>query len=647
MDWVIKDEKHGKAYWRELCDTFWGWMAEALRRAPPRACPFPQLGVVLVEFRSECVRSSAFVILQALRHLGRAPVHVVCGPDNRDALEAALRPFEAWSGGLRVHLMPEARSAGVRYYNRLLLSETFWEMFPEEKLLVMQEDSCLFHGRLDPFLPYDYVGAPWEHKENLHGVGNGGFSLRSRQAMLRVLRALRGSALRNLMSPHTRHHWKGDPEYPPEDVAFANTLLRHPRLGTVAPRALALHFSQELVASPGTVLAGHTWWLHTLRARRRPYHLLAVLCRLFPVAVAASPYAYSVGGGEKYLSHLLQALTPDARLFPLVCSVTPPHQVLETMRKIDGLTPAWIDRVRVCPWDHLLAYNNDLPHPTWRPHTLVHMHNASVPAVPAVGRARNWLHCQFPFDMHDPPQARNTGSEYLRGYDTIIINSEFTYKHLRRRYRAMGALPRVGGRVVRVYPPCVDRAALPRAPRPSVDSKVPRSCVMVGRLAAPCPMGNNKCHHVAVRAFNALHKMGETAPSLTIVGACTDPEWEAELRRRIRSPRVTLVVNASEKQKNACLRRAQTLLHLTGMEDAHPQNEEHFGIVLIEAMAAGCAPLCYRGGFPGQWLPDTHLVDSEEALVRRLRDPAPPPPLQRDLTPFTHQAFAAAVRRLM
>ena len=160
-------------------------------------------------------------------------------------------------------------------------------------------------------------------------------------------------------------------------------------------------------------------------------------------------------------------------------------------------------------------------------------------------------------------------------------------------------------------------------------------------------MGNNKCHHVAVRAFNALHKMGETAPSLTIVGACTDPEWEAELRRRIRSPRVTLVVNASEKQKNACLRRAQTLLHLTGMEDTRPQNEEHFGIVLIEAMAAGCAPLCYRGGFPGQWLPDTHLVDSEEALVRRLRHPAPPPPLQRDLTPFTHQAFAAAVRRLM
>ena len=170
---------------------------------------------------------------------------------------------------------------------------------------------------------------------------------------------------------------------------------------------------------------------------------------------------------------------------------------------------------------------------------------------------------------------------------------------------------------------------------------------MVGRLAPPSPAGNNKCHHVAIRIFNALHAMGETAPSLTIVGACAHPRWEAALRGLIRSPRVTLVVNASEKVKMDALRRAQTLLHLTGMEDAHPKNEEHFGIVLIEAMAAGCAPLCYRGGFPGEWLPPTHLVDSEQDLLRRLRDPVPAPPLQRDLTPFTHQAFADTVRRLL
>ena len=648
LEWAIQAEDHAKARWRAFCAAFWGWMQLALRAAPPRACPFPGLAVVLVEFRAECVTSACFVILQALRQLGRVPVHVVCGPANQDALEARLRPLEAWSGGLRLHALPEARRADVGFYTRLLLSAGFWERFPQDRLLVMQEDSCLFHGRLGPFLKYDYVGAPWAHRENRHDVGNGGFSLRSRQAMLRVLHALQGD-FSNIMSPHAQRHWRGSAQYPPEDVVFANTLLRHPRLGTVAPRAAALYFSQELVPSPPTVLGGHTWWLHTLRTRRTSYSLLGVLCRLFPVAVVASPYTYSMGGGEKYLSHLLHALTsaPGGRaLFPLVCSVSDTSQVRDTLRRLQ-LPGAWADRVRVCPWDHLRAYCRDLPHPLWRPHTLVHMHNASVPAVPAVGRARNWLHCQFPFDLDQPPGARASQARDLAAYHKIIVNSPFTAAHLRRRYGQMGAPPAVSKRIEVVYPPCVDRAALPRAPRPSAGSKVPRSCVMVGRLAPPSPMGNNKCHHVAVRAFNALHKMGETAPSLTIVGACTDTEWEAELRRRIRSPRITLVVNASEKQKNACLRRAQTLLHLTGMEDTRPQNEEHFGIVLIEAMAAGCAPLCYRGGFPGQWLPDTHLVDSEEALVRRLRHPAPPPPLQRDLTPFTHQAFAAAVRRLM
>ena len=648
--WMIENEEHAKARWRAFCAHFLGWMQAALRRETPRAPRAPGLAVVLVEFRPACTDAVTFVLLQALRQLGRAPVHVVCGRENRDQLAAALRPFRPWAASIRLHAGGAGAAAGVRHYNRLLLTPAFWELFPEDRLLVMQEDSCLFDGDLAPFLKYDYVGAPWVHKdENAHAVGNGGFSLRSRHAMLRVLRWLDGDFRRLRYSHHTRRHWT-DPNHPPEDVVFANALWRHPRLGALAPRAVAAQFAQEAAAAPPGVRGGHQWWLHALRDLSRPYPLLAVLCRLFPVAVVASPYAFTVGGGEKYLSHMLHALTRDQALFPLVCTPTAPATVAATLEHFVPGAPAWRALARACPWDALRAYaarcarDQGPAAPAWRPHTLVHMHNAAAPAVPAVARARNWLHCQFPFDLGKPPPGDDAAAA-LEGYDCMVVNSDFTLRHARRRCAELGAAS--PPRLVRVYPPCVDRGALPRAPPPpSAGSKVPRSCVMVGRLAAPCPMGNNKCHHVAVRAFNALHEMGETAPSLTIVGACTDPEWEAELRRRIRSPRITLVVNASEKQKNACLRRAQTLLHLTGMEDTRPQNEEHFGIVLIEAMAAGCAPLCYRGGFPGEWLPDTHLVDSEEALVRRLRQPAPPPPLQRDLTPFTHQAFAAAVRRL-
>ena len=35
---------------------------------------------------------------------------------------------------------------------------------------------------LDKFLKYDYVGAPWNH-----GVGNGGFSLRRKSKMLKII----------------------------------------------------------------------------------------------------------------------------------------------------------------------------------------------------------------------------------------------------------------------------------------------------------------------------------------------------------------------------------------------------------------------------------------------------------------------------
>jgi hypothetical protein len=82
----------------------------------------------------------------------------------------------------------DATGITIAQLNVLLKSYDFWSQIRAEKVLFFQTDSLLVHGEIEPFLKYDYVGAPW-HLENERwknytsimpqGVGNGGLSLRS------------------------------------------------------------------------------------------------------------------------------------------------------------------------------------------------------------------------------------------------------------------------------------------------------------------------------------------------------------------------------------------------------------------------------------------------------------------------------------
>lgn len=80
-------------------------------------------------------------------------------------------------------------ATSVQAYNELLLSKEFWNLFKEEYILVFHRDSrfCAYsQQRIERYVGhYDYIGAPWV-SEIAPGVqvGNGGFSLRCRNAML-------------------------------------------------------------------------------------------------------------------------------------------------------------------------------------------------------------------------------------------------------------------------------------------------------------------------------------------------------------------------------------------------------------------------------------------------------------------------------
>ncbi len=94
---------------------------------------------------------------------------------------------------LRLIRLPHVKFT-IADYNRLCLSVAFWESIPTENILVFQRDGCPLHlspHKITDFLEYDYVGAPWCHRNEqdplAYRVGNGGFSFRKRSAMIKAL----------------------------------------------------------------------------------------------------------------------------------------------------------------------------------------------------------------------------------------------------------------------------------------------------------------------------------------------------------------------------------------------------------------------------------------------------------------------------
>ena len=126
-----------------------------------------------------------------------------------------------------MHLQLPIRS--MNEYNQLLTSRSFWDGLTE-KVLIFQHDAGLLKERIEEFLEWEYVGAPWSFQ---HDGGNGGLSLRSRDAMIKVIENVPYDGTMN------------------EDIYFCHGLKE---LGlNLAPREVCEKFSVESVFKMGTL----------------------------------------------------------------------------------------------------------------------------------------------------------------------------------------------------------------------------------------------------------------------------------------------------------------------------------------------------------------------------------------------------------
>ncbi|XP_044462477.1 GDP-Man:Man(3)GlcNAc(2)-PP-Dol alpha-1,2-mannosyltransferase-like [Mangifera indica] len=165
-----------------------------------------------------------------------------------------------------------------------------------------------------------------------------------------------------------------------------------------------------------------------------------------------------------------------------------------------------------------------------------------------------------------------------------MVNSSWTQSHIEKLWR-------IPDRIKRVYPPC-DTSELQVLPL-----ERPTECPKIISVAQFRP---EKAHPLQLEAFSlAMRKLDADLPQpkLQFVGSCRNKSDEERLQN-LKDKAIELKVDGDvEFHKNVKYRDLLTLLG-GAVAGIHSMIDEHFGISVVEYMAAGAIPIAHNSAGP-------------------------------------------------
>lgn len=125
-----------------------------------------------------------FVLQNFAAHLpGDWKILIFHGKENHEYVSDIIEQMEDPSRFLKP-IQLEIDNLTLFQYNKVLMSQAFYQCIPTETILIFQTDTMILEPtQLHEFLSYDYVGAPWKTGH----VGNGGLSLRKKSKMITII----------------------------------------------------------------------------------------------------------------------------------------------------------------------------------------------------------------------------------------------------------------------------------------------------------------------------------------------------------------------------------------------------------------------------------------------------------------------------
>lgn len=552
---------------------------------------------VLIEFRP--LPHLEFLIRNMILKLGTKWSHtIICGNLNYTYIKDIC---EKISENIRIIKM-DIDNLNQSTYSELIVQPEFWINLNGEKILIYQEDSCIFKENIDDFLKWDYIGAPWpmNQNDNSYGVGNGGFSLRSKRYMLKVIS--KKSIYDTIYNESTISFMKNcNLTVPPEDVYFSLNMINL-QLGKVADRNTAFHFSSECIQNEES-LGGHNFWI------KNPLWREQVFLNVFKTCLITSPYGLNIGGGESYLLHIAKHFIIHKKCIILLC--------VDEKEEIKNNTIKTILGEEYLPY--FLYYSFEESKYFYKKVEYhFHMSNSKIPSFEGLAKdiSNNYFHSQFPFDMNE--KIKESDKLKFHSYKNIILNSPFTKKYY---LQCMENSLNSSQKITIVYPPCYSYQNI----EDNVEYKKEElSFVMIGRIFSYNPMANNKNFDIALQCFEKISKKGYDNFSISIIGKVYD-EKTLEKLKSYQIKNLFFYTDCTNEKKYEILQKSKYIINLTGI-NRHLEDEvysyEHFGISMIEGLMCKCIPISINGGFPPYYIIDKEngfIVHSENHLYYLLQ----------------------------
>jgi hypothetical protein len=148
----------------------------------PSKIPFhSEFAAVIVEPR--ILPYLEFVIKNIIYFLPKWSIYIFHSDMNKDFIKSITNNAQNIH---YINFTPE--NINIKQYNKLLLSLAFWQLISAETILIFQSDSYIRRHGIEEYLKYDYIGAPWDICKAEYQSGNGGFSLRKKSVMIKILK---------------------------------------------------------------------------------------------------------------------------------------------------------------------------------------------------------------------------------------------------------------------------------------------------------------------------------------------------------------------------------------------------------------------------------------------------------------------------